>query len=73
MAICVRNSFSGDSSGTSTYGEDILEAVEARELSVCTEDLWDTAADVREDLTVDTRPGIVWIVSSRGLRFDYWG
>ena len=60
---------SGDSSGTSTYGEEILEAVDARELSVCIEDLWETAADVREDLAVDTRPGIVWIVSNRDCRF----
>jgi hypothetical protein len=57
--IWVRNSLSGLSSGTSPYGEESLEAVEARELSVCTEDLWDTAADVCADLVVDTRLGIV--------------
>jgi hypothetical protein len=41
------------------YGDEILEAVDARELSVCTDDLCETAADVREDLAVDTRPGIL--------------
>jgi hypothetical protein len=51
------------------YGEEILEVVDARELSVCTEDLWETAAEVREGLAVDTRPGIVWQVSSRDRRF----
>jgi hypothetical protein len=56
---CVRNSFSGVSSGTSTYGEEIRDAVDAREFSVWTEDLWDTAADVRDDRAVDTRPGIL--------------
>lgn len=55
---CVRNSFSGVSCGTSAYGDESLDAVEARELSVCTEDLCDTAADVRADLVVDVRPGI---------------
>jgi hypothetical protein len=41
------------------YGEEILDAVDAREFSVWTEDLWDTAADVRDDRAVDTRPGIL--------------
>lgn len=59
MAIWVRNSLSGDSSGASIFGEEILEAVDARELRVCTEDLCDTAAEVRDDLAVDTRPGIL--------------
>ena len=39
-------------------GEEIRDAVEARELRVWTEDLWETAADVRVDLE-DTRPGIL--------------
>jgi hypothetical protein len=56
---CVLNSFSGVSSGTSTYGEEIRDAVDAREFSVWMEDLWDTAADVRDDRAVDTRPGIL--------------
>ncbi len=41
------------------YGEDILEAVDAREFSVWIDDLWDTAADIRDDRVVDTRPGIL--------------
>jgi hypothetical protein len=39
--------------------EEILEVVDARELRVCTDDLWDAAADVREDLPVVTLPGIL--------------
>lgn len=38
--------------------EEIREVVEARELRVWAEDLWETAAEVRVDLE-DTRPGIV--------------
>jgi hypothetical protein len=43
------------------YGDDIREAVDARELRVWTEDLWDTAADVRVERE-DTRPGILKIL-----------
>jgi hypothetical protein len=57
--ICVRSSFSGVSSGASMYGEEILDAVEAREFSVWMDDLWDTAAEVRDDRAVETRPGIL--------------
>jgi len=56
---CVRSSFLGVSSGASTYGEEILDAVDAREFSVWTEDLCDTAAEVRDDRAVETRPGIL--------------
>jgi hypothetical protein len=41
------------------YGEEIREAVDVREFSVWTEDLWETAADVRDDRAVETRPGIL--------------
>jgi len=41
------------------HGEEILDAVDARELSVWTEDLCDTAADVRDDRAVETLPGIL--------------
>ncbi len=61
---CVRNSFLGVSSGTSTYGEEIRDAVDAREFSVWAEDLWDTAADVRDDRVVDTRPGILTFLNA---------
>jgi hypothetical protein len=37
--IWVRNSFSGVSSAASLYEEETLEVVDARELSVCAEDL----------------------------------
>ena len=57
--ICVRSSFSGVSSGVSRYGEEILDAVDAREFSVWTEDLWDTAAEVRDERAVETLPGIL--------------
>jgi len=43
------------------YGEETLDAVDARELSVCTDDLCETAVDVRADLP-DTRPGILRVV-----------
>ena len=43
------------------YGEDILDAVDAREFNVWAEDLWDTATDVRAD-RVDTRAGILYFV-----------
>jgi len=57
--IWVRSSLSGASSGISTYGVDILDEVEARELRVAAEDLCETAPEVREDLAVDTRAGIL--------------
>jgi hypothetical protein len=49
------------------YGEEILEAVDARELSVCTEDLCDTAADIRVDLAVDTLPGMLRVFAASEL------
>lgn len=58
LAICVRSSFEGVSSGISMEGPDILDVVDARPLSVCEDDLADTAAEVRDDLP-ETRPGIV--------------
>lgn len=54
-----RSSLSSVSSGTSILGEENLEVVDAREFSVCRDDLCETAADVRDDRAVDTRPGIV--------------
>ena len=57
--IWVRSSFSGVSSGASMHGEEILDAVDARVLCVWTEDLCDTAADVRDDRAVETLPGIL--------------
>jgi hypothetical protein len=47
------------------YGEDILDAVDAREFSVWTDDLWDTAADGRADRAVETRPGILASLNSQ--------
>jgi len=55
---CILNSFSGVSSGTSTDGEEILEAVDAREFSVCEDALWDTAAEVLVDRVPVTLEGI---------------
>jgi hypothetical protein len=58
VEIWVRSSFSGVSSGTSTAGDEILDAGDARELGICADNFWETVADVREDLVPDTRPGI---------------
>jgi len=55
--VWIRSSFSGVSSGTSTAEEDILEAVDARELSVWVDALWETEA--RTERADDTRPGIL--------------
>jgi hypothetical protein len=57
LHIRVRRTVEGPSSGMTTFGDDIREAVEAREFRVCTDDLCEIAVDVRVDL-VDTRPGI---------------
>jgi hypothetical protein len=64
VEIWARNSFSGVSSGTSIFGDENLEAVDPRKLRLWTDDLCETAADVREDLAVDTRPGILGFVMS---------
>ncbi len=62
--ICVRSSLLGVSSGISTYGTEILDAVDAREFNVWTDDLCDIAAEVLEDRAVETRPGIMNIVGA---------
>ena len=55
--ICARSVVEGPSSGMTTVGEDIRDAVDAREPRVGTDDLRDSreAAEVR----VETRPGMV--------------
>jgi hypothetical protein len=58
--ICVRKAVSGVSSGISTYGVDMRDAVDARvELGVCADALRETAVDDLADLVADTLPGIV--------------
>lgn len=57
--ICTRSAVSGVSCGISAYGDEILEAVEARELRVCTEDLWEMAAEDLADLVLEVRAGIL--------------
>jgi hypothetical protein len=69
VEVWVRNSFSGVSLGTSTDGDDILDAGDARELSVCKDDFWETSANVREDLAVATRPGIFGVMY---FEYDGW-
>lgn len=57
--ICTLKGVSSVSGGISTYGEEIRDAVEAREFKVCIDDLWDTALDVLVDLVPETLPGIL--------------
>ncbi len=57
--ICTRSAVSAVSGGISAHGDEIREAVEARKLSVCTEDLCDIAADDRAGLVLEVRAGIL--------------
>ncbi len=58
--ICDRRVLSGVSTGKSMAAEEAREAVEARPLSVATDDLRATAVEVLADL-VETRPGMASI------------
>lgn len=67
--ICTRSAFSGVSWGISAYGDDILEAVDARELRVWTEDLCEMAAEDRADLVLEVRAGILRILIEADREF----
>lgn len=55
--IRVRKGVEGPSSGASNIGDEIRDAVDARELKVCAEGFWESREAVDERVVV--RPGIV--------------
>lgn len=55
--ICARSAVEGPSSGMTTVGEDIRDAVDAREPMVGTDDLRDSREAV--EVRVETRPGMI--------------
>lgn len=55
--ICARSAVDGPSSGITTVGDDIRDAVDAREPRVGTDDLCDSREAV--EFRVDTRPGMM--------------
>lgn len=67
--ICTRNAVSGVSWGISAHGDEILEAVEARELSVWTEDLCEMAVEDRADLVLEVLAGILRILFETDREF----
>lgn len=66
--ICTRSAVSGVSWGISAYGDEILEAVEARELRVWMEDLCEMATEDRADLVLEVRAGILRTLDSGDSR-----